>query len=38
VLLGAGFDTRAWRLAALDGVRVFEVDHPATAKVKRERL
>ena len=38
VLLGAGFDTRAWRLAALDSVRVFEVDHPATAKVKRERL
>jgi methyltransferase (TIGR00027 family) len=38
VLLGAGFDTRAWRLAALDSVKVFEVDHPATAKVKRERL
>ena len=32
VLLGAGFDTRAWRLAALDSVKVFEVDHPATAK------
>ena len=38
VLLGAGFDTRAWRLAALDSVKVFEVDHPATAKVKRARL
>ena len=38
VLLGAGFDTRAWRLAAIDSVKVFEVDHPATAKVKRERL
>jgi methyltransferase (TIGR00027 family) len=38
VLLGAGFDTRAWRLAALGSVKVFEVDHPATAKVKRERL
>ncbi len=38
VLLGAGFDTRAWRLGALDSVRVFEVDHPATAQVKRERL
>ncbi len=35
VLLGAGFDTRAWRLAALNSVKVFEVDHPATAKVKR---
>lgn len=38
VLLGAGFDTRAWRLTDLDAVRVFEVDHPATAQVKRERL
>jgi methyltransferase (TIGR00027 family) len=38
VLLGAGLDTRAWRLAALDSIKVFEVDHPATATVKRERL
>ncbi|WOH67436.1 SAM-dependent methyltransferase [Bradyrhizobium sp. BWA-3-5] len=38
VLLGAGFDTRAWRLGALATVKVFEVDHPATAKVKRQRL
>jgi methyltransferase (TIGR00027 family) len=35
VLLGAGFDCRAWRLAALEGVRVFEVDHPATQAKKR---
>ena len=41
VLLGAGFDTRAHRLQALTGCRVFEVDHPATQAVKRavvERL
>jgi methyltransferase (TIGR00027 family) len=35
VLLGAGFDTRAHRLQALAGCRVFEVDHPATQAVKR---
>jgi methyltransferase (TIGR00027 family) len=35
VLLGAGYDTRAYRLAALAGHRVFEVDHPATQAVKR---
>jgi methyltransferase (TIGR00027 family) len=35
LLLGAGYDTRAWRFAdALDGVRVFEVDHPSTARRK----
>jgi methyltransferase (TIGR00027 family) len=35
VLLGAGFDTRAWRLGALANVGVFEVDHPATQAKKR---
>jgi methyltransferase (TIGR00027 family) len=35
VILGAGFDTRAHRLAALAGVPVFEVDHPATQAAKR---
>jgi methyltransferase (TIGR00027 family) len=38
VLLGAGFDTRAWRLNALASARIFEVDHPNTATVKQERL
>ncbi len=38
VLLGAGFDTRAWRLPAFAGLMVFEVDHPATAAAKRRRL
>lgn len=39
VLLGAGYDARAWRFAdALRGKRVFEVDHPATAARKRRVL
>jgi methyltransferase (TIGR00027 family) len=39
VILGAGYDSRAYRIDGLKGkVRVFEVDHPATQKVKAERL
>ena len=41
VVLGAGFDTRAWRLKALHDATVFEVDHPDTQRTKRavvERL
>jgi methyltransferase (TIGR00027 family) len=38
VILGAGFDSRAWRLPALAGVPVFEVDHPATSLAKQRRL
>src|ERR1700722_15783771 len=37
VMLGAGFDTRAARLAR-DGVRFFEVDHPGTQANKLARL
>jgi methyltransferase (TIGR00027 family) len=37
VVLGAGLDTRAARLAR-DGVRFFEVDHPATQAEKLTRL
>jgi methyltransferase (TIGR00027 family) len=37
VLLGAGLDTRAARLAS-DGVRFFEVDHPASQADKLARL
>jgi methyltransferase (TIGR00027 family) len=37
VLLGAGVDTRAVRLAR-PGVRFFEVDQPATQAYKRERV
>ncbi len=39
VILGAGYDSRAYRIDGLKGkVRVFEVDHPATQKVKTEKL
>ncbi len=38
VLLGAGFDTRAYRLPGVDRVRVFEVDHPATQAMKRQMV
>ena len=38
VILGAGFDGRAWRMRELEGVRVFEVDHPATQAEKRARV
>lgn len=37
VILGAGFDTRAYRLA-LNGTAVFEVDHPVTQGQKRAAL
>jgi methyltransferase (TIGR00027 family) len=38
VILGAGLDGRAWRMPELRDVRVFEVDHPDTQRVKRERI
>jgi len=39
VILGAGFDPRAYRFEKLKGqVKVFEVDHPATQRVKLEKL
>lgn len=39
VVLGAGLDTFAYRNPfGADRLRVFEVDHPATQKWKRERL
>lgn len=38
VLLGAGFDTRAYRIAGIERTRVFEVDHPDTQALKRKRL
>ncbi|MEV6643673.1 SAM-dependent methyltransferase [Amycolatopsis sp. NPDC051371] len=38
VLLGAGYDARAHRLAALAGRAVFEVDHPATQARKRTKM
>jgi methyltransferase (TIGR00027 family) len=38
VILGAGFDSRAYRLPAARGVAVFEVDHPDTQAAKRKML
>jgi methyltransferase (TIGR00027 family) len=39
VILGAGYDSRAYRIEGLKGkVKVFEVDHPATQKLKIEKL
>jgi methyltransferase (TIGR00027 family) len=37
VIVGAGYDGRAWRMPELTGVKVFEVDHPATQSDKRRR-
>ena len=38
VILGAGFDCRAYRFEALCRLKVFEVDHPATQRVKIVKL
>jgi methyltransferase (TIGR00027 family) len=38
VILGAGFDTRPYRLECLRSVPVFEVDHPDTQTAKRAAL
>jgi methyltransferase (TIGR00027 family) len=38
VILGAGYDARAYRFEALKAGKVFEVDHPATQAVKLRKL
>jgi methyltransferase (TIGR00027 family) len=38
LVLGAGLDTFAYRLEPTHGLRVFELDHPATQAEKRRRL
>jgi methyltransferase (TIGR00027 family) len=39
VILGAGYDTRAYRIGELkDTVLVFELDHPDTQQVKKEKV
>jgi methyltransferase (TIGR00027 family) len=38
VILGAGFDARAYRIGALSDLPVFEVDHPDTLARKRRLL
>jgi methyltransferase (TIGR00027 family) len=37
VILGAGLDSRAWRMPELRDAVVFEVDHPDTQREKRAR-
>ncbi|WP_440947790.1 class I SAM-dependent methyltransferase [Methanosarcina sp. T3] len=38
VILGAGYDTRAYRIEGLKNIKVFEVDHPDTQRVKIEKV
>jgi len=38
VILGSGYDCRAYRIPALAALPVFEVDHPDTLREKRRRL
>lgn len=38
VILGAGFDTRAYRIPGIEKTRVFEIDHPDTQQEKRRRI
>jgi len=41
VILGAGYDTRPYRIEGLKGnanVKVFEVDHPETQSLKKEKI
>lgn len=38
VILGAGYDTRAYRIDGLEKIKVFEVDHPGTQCVKIRKI
>lgn len=38
VILGAGYDSRAYRFARLKEIKVFEVDHPSTQHLKKEKV
>ena len=38
VILGAGFDSRAYRIRGVENARVFEVDHPVTLSAKKNVL
>lgn len=38
VILGAGYDTRAYRIEGLENVKVFEVDHPNTQDFKIRKI
>jgi methyltransferase (TIGR00027 family) len=36
VILGAGYDARAYRITGMTGANIFEVDHPSSSARKRE--
>lgn len=38
VILGAGYDTRAYRIEGLKNVKVFELDHPNTQNFKIKKI
>lgn len=38
VILGAGYDTRAYRIEGLKNVKVFELDHPNTQNFKIQKI
>lgn len=38
IILGAGYDTRAYRIEGLKDIKVFEVDHPNTQSFKIEKI
>jgi len=38
IIMGAGYDTRAYRIEGLKKLKVFEVDHPNTQSVKIEKI
>lgn len=38
VILGAGYDSRAYRFAELKAIKVFEVDHPNTQHLKKDKV
>ncbi len=38
VILGAGFDTRPYRIPGIEKIHVFEIDYPATQETKRKGL
>jgi methyltransferase (TIGR00027 family) len=38
VILGAGYDSRAYRIEGLEKIKTFEVDHPATQYIKIKKI
>lgn len=38
VILGAGYDSRAYRIEGLEKIKTFEVDHPTTQTIKIEKI